>query len=186
MEKRGYGSLEIELARANSASENSAMATNRSWNAQAIADFSAKGLTLKQSSYSQDCKDQIAHSVDSDGDQLISRSELHAQIGGNVPEVAVLKLYAALDVDGDGSLSMHEIIACPTPASYRPGNSRDASPMTLVILPSAHCVFSGGRKWNIAASTCEATMHSRAYLGTKENPLRTFGARLRLSRARQL
>lgn len=58
--------------------------------------------------------------------------------------------------------------------------------MTLVILPSAHCVFSGGRKWNIAASTCEATMHSRAYLGTKENPLRTFGARLRLSRARQL
>lgn len=110
MASSGSGAqFEIAMARANSANVNAANAESRAHNAEGIKHFAEKGLTMKLSSCSQDYKEQVVKSVDRDSDQLISRAELAAQVGDAATDDAVSKLYAALDADGDGSVSAQEL-----------------------------------------------------------------------------
>lgn len=101
--------FEIDLARTESARVRQARDESSARNAQAIVHFAAQGIAFRQSSYSQDYKDQMVRTVDSNGDQLISQAELAAQAGDAASPESVSKLYAALDQNGDGSLSAREL-----------------------------------------------------------------------------
>ena len=63
-------------ARADAAEDRRRLEENEARHAGAIANFASKGLTMTQGSYSMLYKQELAQSVDADGDGLIGVEEL--------------------------------------------------------------------------------------------------------------
>lgn len=99
----------VAEAQAESAKAEQAKAAIEARNAEGIKHFAQKGLTMSYHSHTGDYKDNLAKAVDSNGDQRISESELASQVlsGGGTTSAAEV-LYAAMDMNGDGSVSTEE------------------------------------------------------------------------------
>jgi hypothetical protein len=99
----------VAEAQAESAKAEQAKAAAEARNADGIKHLAQQGLTMSYGSYTSVYKDGLAHSVDSDGDQSISKSELASQVvrGGGTGS-AVAGLYAAMDMNSDGNVSVDE------------------------------------------------------------------------------
>lgn len=99
----------IEAARAESAAAEQEKQAMEAKNAAAIQHFAQQGMSMTMHTYTSDYKDQLAASVDGDGSKDISVDELTAQVskgGGSAQQAAAL--YAAMDADKDGKLSLQE------------------------------------------------------------------------------
>lgn len=99
----------VAEAQAESAKAAQAKAAMEARNAEGIKHFAEKGMTMSYRSHTGDYKDNLAKAVDSNGDQMISESELASQVlqGGGTTSAAEA-LYAAMDMDGDGGVSAEE------------------------------------------------------------------------------
>lgn len=95
-------------ARAESAEERRRMQENEARHADAIAGFASKGMTLTQGSYSMLYKQELARSIDADGDGIIGVDELATGMGGGEGLERASRLHAMLDIDGDGRLGLEE------------------------------------------------------------------------------
>jgi len=100
--------FDIASARADSADDRRRLDENAARHADAIANFASKGLTLTQGSYTMLYKQELARSVDADGDGTIGVDELAAGLGGDHDLERGGHLHALLDIDGDGRLGLEE------------------------------------------------------------------------------
>jgi len=100
--------FDIASARADSADDRRRLEENAARHAGAIANFASQGMQLTQGSYSMLYKQELAKSVDADGDGAIGVEELAAGLGGNQDLERAGRLHALLDIDGDGSLGLEE------------------------------------------------------------------------------
>ena len=98
---------DIAKARADSAEDRRRLEANEARHADAIAHFASKGITMTQGSYTMLYKQELAQSIDADGNGAIGVDELAAGMGGQGLERAS-RLHALLDTDGDGSLGLEE------------------------------------------------------------------------------
>lgn len=100
--------FEIAQARADSAEDKRRFEENAARHADAIASFASQGFTLTQGSYTMRYKQELAQSIDGDGDGNIGVDELAAGFGGNPDLERAGRLHAMLDIDGDGRLGLDE------------------------------------------------------------------------------
>lgn len=100
--------FDIASARADSAEDRRRLEENEARHAGAIAKFASQGITMTQGSYSMLYKQELAQSVDADGDGTIGVEELAAGLGGDQDLERAGRLHALLDIDGDGSLGLEE------------------------------------------------------------------------------
>jgi len=98
----------IAQARAESAEDKRRLEENAERHAGAIASFASQGMTMTQGSYTMLYKQEVAKSIDADGDGLIGVDELAAGIGGDDRMERARQLHSLLDIDGDGSLGLEE------------------------------------------------------------------------------
>ncbi|MDY0977585.1 EF-hand domain-containing protein [Massilia sp. CFBP9012] len=98
----------IAQARADSAEDKRRLEENEARHADAIAGFAAKGMTMTQGSYTMLYKQEVAKSIDTDGDGIIGVDELAAGLGGDEGMERAKQLHSMLDVDGDGRLGLEE------------------------------------------------------------------------------
>ena len=98
----------IAQARADSAEDKRRLEENAARHADAIAGFAAKGMTMTQGSYTMLYKQEVAKSIDADGDGIIGVDELASGLGGDERMERAKKLHAMLDIDGDGRLGLEE------------------------------------------------------------------------------
>jgi hypothetical protein len=98
----------IALARADSAEDKRRLEDNAARHADAIASFASQGLTVTQGSYTMLYKQEVAKSVDTDGDGIIGVDELAAGMGDDQGLERASRLHSMLDVDGDGRLGLEE------------------------------------------------------------------------------
>ncbi len=99
----------IAAARAESAAAAQDKADMQARNASAILHFAQQGMTMTLHSFAGDYKDQLAVTVDSDGSKDVSVDELTRQVmqgGGSAQQAQAL--YAAMDANSDGKLSLQE------------------------------------------------------------------------------
>jgi len=100
--------FDIAAARAESADDRRRLEENEARHAGAIASFAGKGMTMTQGSYAMLYKQELAKSVDADGDGTIGVEELAAGLGGDQDLERAGRLHALLDIDGDGRLGLEE------------------------------------------------------------------------------
>lgn len=100
--------FDIAKARAESNEDRRRFEENAARHADAIASFASKGLAMTQGSYTMLYKQELARSVDADGDGTIGVDELAAGLGGDQDPERAGRLHALLDIDGDGSLGLEE------------------------------------------------------------------------------
>lgn len=100
--------FEIAQARAESAEDRRRMEENAARHAGAIASFASQGLTMKQGSYTTLYKQELAQSIDGDGDGNIGVEELATGLGEGASLERAGRLHALLDIDGDGRLGLEE------------------------------------------------------------------------------
>ncbi|MDY0962547.1 EF-hand domain-containing protein [Massilia sp. CFBP9026] len=98
----------IAQARADSAEDKRRLEENAARHADAIAGFAAKGMTMTQGSYTMLYKQEVAKSIDTDGDGIIGVDELATGLGGDEGMERARQLHSMLDVDGDGRLGLEE------------------------------------------------------------------------------
>lgn len=75
-------------------------------NGDGFASLARQGLQITMGSYTSLYKQELARSIDSDGDGAIGVDELAANLGDDMERAT--KLYAMLDIDGDGRLGLAE------------------------------------------------------------------------------
>jgi EF hand len=99
----------VAEAQAESARAAQAKTAAEARNADGIRHFASKGLTMSYGSYTALYKADLAKVVDINDDQTISRQELADQVHrGGALRSAAEELYAAMDMNRDGSLSIEE------------------------------------------------------------------------------
>lgn len=98
----------IAQARAESAEDRRRLEENATRHADEIASFASQGLTMTQGSYTMLYKQDVAKSIDTDGDGIIGVDELASGLGGNESMERAKQLHSLLDVDGDGGIGLDE------------------------------------------------------------------------------
>jgi len=109
----GAGRLPFDIAqaRADSAEDKRRVEENAARHAGAIASFASQGLSMTQGSYTTLYKQELAKSIDADGDGIIGVDELANGLGGEEGMARMERakqLHAMLDIDGDGRLGLEE------------------------------------------------------------------------------
>ncbi|WP_306396227.1 EF-hand domain-containing protein [Telluria beijingensis] len=100
--------FEVVQARAESAEDRRRMEESAARHADAIASFASHGLTMKQGSFTSLYKQELAQSIDGDGDGNIGVEELATGLGEGASLERAGRLHALLDIDGDGRLGLEE------------------------------------------------------------------------------
>ena len=98
----------IAQARADSAEDKRRLEENAARHADAIASFASQGMTMTQGSYTMLYKQEVAKSIDTDGDGIIGVDELAAGMGDDQDLERATRLHKMLDVDGDGRIGLDE------------------------------------------------------------------------------
>jgi len=98
----------IAQARADSAEDKRRLEENAARHADALASFASQGMTMTQGSYTMLYKQEVAKSIDTDGDGIIGVDELAAGMGDDRDLERATRLHAMLDIDGDGRIGLDE------------------------------------------------------------------------------
>lgn len=104
---RSKPAFSLADVQAESAKANKAKADMEAQHADAIKRFAGKGINMTLRTRTDDYKDGAMRTVDSDRNNIISTSELSKHASGIGPAQAAA-LYAAMDMDKDGSVSGQE------------------------------------------------------------------------------
>ncbi len=104
----GRPGFDFAQARADSADDKRRFEENAARHAGAIARFASQGMTMTQGSYTTLYKQEVAKSIDTDGDGIIGVDELAIGLGGDEQMERATKLHSMLDIDGDGRLGLEE------------------------------------------------------------------------------
>lgn len=98
----------IAQARSESAEDRRRLEENAARHAGAIASFASQGITMTQGSYTMLYKQELAKSIDTDGDGIIGVDELATGMGDDQGLERASRLHSMLDIDGDGRLGLDE------------------------------------------------------------------------------